>query len=82
MKKFVNTTTELPEDVLQELKEKSGETSTKEALFKAICHYLYCPYTHDGDKMRLRHYTEHGEGKRKLSGRKPVYLAKIQKNFR
>lgn len=81
MKKFVNTTTELPEDVLQELKEKSGENSTKEALFKAICHYLYCPYAHDGDKAGLKHNTNHGEGKKKLSGRKPVYLTKIQEKL-
>lgn len=81
MRKLVNVTAKLPEDVLQELKEKSGEPSTKEALYKAIHHFLYCQYTHDGDVDNIGHSIEHEEDKRKSSGRKPVYLAKIQENF-
>ncbi|MFO7967803.1 MAG: DUF5371 family protein [Archaeoglobaceae archaeon] len=81
MKKFVNSTTVISESVLQELKEKSGENSTKEALVKAVYHYLYCPYTHDGDEMELNRNNEHEGTKRNLCGRKPVYLSKIQEKL-
>jgi len=45
--KIVHAQTVLPLDVLEELKKKTGETATKDALAKAIEHYLLCPYTHE-----------------------------------
>ena len=35
----------LPEDIIEALKAKSGECTIKDALAKAIYHYLNCPYT-------------------------------------
>jgi len=43
----VHAQTVLPEDVLEELKKKTGEMTTKDALAKAVEHYLTCPYTHE-----------------------------------
>jgi len=45
--KIVHAQTVLPEDVLEELKRKTGEMTTKDALAKAVEHYLTCPYTHE-----------------------------------
>lgn len=39
----VVVTTPLRAGVLEELKRKSGETTTKKALVKAVEHYLECP---------------------------------------
>ncbi len=47
MVKIVHAQTVLPEDVLRELKKKTGESATKDALAKAVEHYLKCPYTHE-----------------------------------
>ncbi|RLI72598.1 hypothetical protein DRO97_08750 [Archaeoglobales archaeon] len=33
----------LEEEVIKELKEKTGEKTTKDALLKAVLHYLDCP---------------------------------------
>ncbi|MFO7968387.1 MAG: DUF5371 family protein [Archaeoglobaceae archaeon] len=41
-KKLV-VTTPLATEVLQELKYRTGETTTKRALLKAVDHYLECP---------------------------------------
>ncbi|MEM0302854.1 MAG: DUF5371 family protein [Archaeoglobaceae archaeon] len=46
MAKIVHAQTVLPEDVLEELKKKTGENATKDAIAKAVEHYLACPYTH------------------------------------
>ncbi|MEM0021985.1 MAG: DUF5371 family protein [Archaeoglobaceae archaeon] len=46
MTKIVHAQTVLPENVLEELKKKTGETATKDAIAKAVEHYLICPYTH------------------------------------
>ncbi|RLE46231.1 MAG: hypothetical protein DRJ31_10250 [Candidatus Methanomethylicota archaeon] len=46
MMKIVHAQTVLPEDVLEELKRKTGESATKDAIAKAVEHYLMCPYTH------------------------------------
>ncbi len=43
MKAFVYAQTVLTEDMLKELKRKTGEVSTKDALYKAVVHYLKCP---------------------------------------
>ncbi len=47
MAKIIHAQTVLPEDVLEELKKKTGEVTTKDALAKAVEHYLVCPYTHE-----------------------------------
>ncbi len=47
MGKIVHAQTVLPIEVLEELKKKTGESSTKDAIAKAIEHYLACPYTHE-----------------------------------
>ncbi|NHW23319.1 MAG: DUF5371 domain-containing protein [Archaeoglobales archaeon] len=47
MAKIVHAQTVLPEEVLEELKKKTGETATKDAIAKAVEHYLECPYTHE-----------------------------------
>jgi hypothetical protein len=46
MTKIVHAQTVLPEEVLKELKRKTGENTTKDALARAVEHYLNCPYTH------------------------------------
>jgi hypothetical protein len=47
MVKIVHAQTVLPESVLEELKKKTGEGATKDAIAKAVDHYLMCPYTHE-----------------------------------
>jgi len=47
MTKIVHAQTVLPENVLEELKKKTGENATKDAIAKAVEHYLSCPYTHE-----------------------------------
>ncbi len=47
MTKIVHAQTVLPEDVLEQLKKKTGESTTKDALAKAVEHYLKCPYVHE-----------------------------------
>ena len=47
MAKIVHAQTVLPEEVLEELKKKTGENATKDAIAKAVEHYLVCPYTHE-----------------------------------
>ena len=47
MAKIVHAQTVLPEDVLEELKKKTGKMTTKDALAEAVEHYLTCPYTHE-----------------------------------
>ncbi len=47
MVKIVHAQTVLPENVLDELKKKTGESATKDAIAKAVEHYLMCPYTHE-----------------------------------
>jgi hypothetical protein len=41
-KKIISVMSVLPQDVVAALKEKTGETSIKEALRVAIYHYLKC----------------------------------------
>jgi len=42
MDKIIIGTTKLPEDVIEKLKKKTGESTVKDALMKAIEHYLIC----------------------------------------
>ncbi len=51
--KIVHAQTVLPSEMLEELKKKTGESSTKDAIYKAIEHYLACPYTHE-DPLKKR----------------------------
>lgn len=49
MTKIVHVQTVLTEEDINALKQKTGESSTKEALSKAVTHYLECEYTQTGD---------------------------------
>jgi hypothetical protein len=55
----------LPEDIIEALKAKSGECTIKDALAKAVYHYLNCPYTTPQPKK---------QSKKSFKGRKPLYL--------
>lgn len=55
MVKIVHAQTVITEDDLKALKEKTGESSTKDAIAKAIEHYLTCPYTDEREQMLRRH---------------------------
>lgn len=45
MAKIMHVQTVLMVDDIEALKSKTGETSTKDALAKAVTHYLECEYT-------------------------------------
>jgi hypothetical protein len=45
MAKIMHAQTVLTEDDIEALKQKTGETSTKDAIAKAVSHYLECEYT-------------------------------------
>lgn len=49
MAKIVHVQTVLLEDDIEALKLKTGESTTKEAITKAIAHYLECEYTNVED---------------------------------
>ena len=49
MSKIMHVQTVLAVDELETLKQKTGESSTKEALAKAVHHFLECEYTHIED---------------------------------
>lgn len=49
MVKIVHVQTVLTVDDLEALKQKTEESSTKDALSKAVMHYLECEYTKAGD---------------------------------
>ncbi len=49
MATIMHVQTVLAVDDIEALKKKSGESSTKEALAKAVRHYLECEYTHAED---------------------------------
>lgn len=49
MSKIMHVQTVLTEDDIEALKQKTGESSTKEALNKAVMHYLECEYTQAED---------------------------------
>jgi len=55
----------LSEDIIEALKVKSGERTIKDALAKAVYHYLNCPYTTPQPKK---------QSKKSFKGRKPLYL--------
>lgn len=45
MAKIMHAQTVLTEEDIETLKQKTGESSTKDALAKAVTHYLECEYT-------------------------------------
>ena len=45
MAKIMHAQTVLTTDDIEALKQKTGESSTKDALAKAVTHYLECEYT-------------------------------------
>jgi hypothetical protein len=45
MVKIMHVQTVLKEDDIEALKLKTGESTTKEAITKAVTHYLECEYT-------------------------------------
>ena len=62
----------LPEETILELKEVSGEKTVKNALFKAIIHYLECPEAGSEEGKIMASMKRH-------KGRFPIYLEKIMK---
>lgn len=47
MPKIVHAQTVLSDSSLSELKKKTGENATKDAIYRAVEHYLVCQYTHE-----------------------------------
>jgi hypothetical protein len=54
MAKIMHAQTVLTVDDIEALKEKTSETSTKDALAKAVSHYLDCEYTQAKDMWAKR----------------------------
>ncbi len=50
--KFIFVQSVLPQEDVIALKEKSGESSIKEAVAKAVYHYLKCDKTHENEDVR------------------------------
>ncbi len=48
--KFVHVQSVLPEEDVIALKKKSGESSIKEAISKAVYHYLKCDQTYENEE--------------------------------
>lgn len=49
MSKIIHAQMVIMEDDLNSLKQKTGEKNTKDALAKAVDHYLECEYTQEPD---------------------------------
>lgn len=47
MAEIVHAQTVLSEDMLNELKKKTGEQATKDAIASAVDHFLRCSYTQE-----------------------------------
>jgi len=47
--KFVHVQSVLPQEIVIALKQKSGESSIKEAISKAVYHYLKCDLVHENE---------------------------------
>ena len=73
MEKYIIAQTKLPQDTVQKLKEKTGEKTIKDALAKAIEHYLVCAYVEPPKK---------GKQKKRRSGRMPVYLTELVEQYK
>ena len=57
MNKIILAQTHISKEQLKKLKEKTGETSNKEALAKAVYHYLECEYIEE-EKPGLPFYSK------------------------
>lgn len=77
---YKTATTKLPEEKLVELKKKTEENTNKEALNKAIYHYLSCPYVEEGEWKGWDDEAEAGEKTKR--GRRPFYIEKYFKDRR
>lgn len=64
---YVNV--ELADETLEQLKEKTGIETTKDALSEAIKHYLDCFISHEEPKKR--------HSREKRGGRTPGYLTPL-----
>jgi len=73
MERLVTVTTRIPRDVLEKLKKKTGEKTNKEALAKAIYHYILC--------TEVKKEKEIPE-KKKKAGRSAFYLDKVIKEYK
>ncbi|MFO7967435.1 MAG: DUF5371 family protein [Archaeoglobaceae archaeon] len=54
MVKIVHAQTLLSEELLNELKKKTGEKATKDAITTAVEHYLTCQHVHEDQSMNKR----------------------------
>jgi len=52
MVKIMHAQTDLTLEDIEALKQKTGENSTKDALAKAVSHFLECEYTQVEDMWR------------------------------
>ncbi|MFO7968171.1 MAG: DUF5371 family protein [Archaeoglobaceae archaeon] len=74
MEKIIIVQTKLPKDILEDLKNKTGESTTKEALSTAINHYINC-FMAEKEQKRTR------KAKKRRSGRIPVYLNQLFEKY-
>ncbi|MFO7968191.1 MAG: DUF5371 family protein [Archaeoglobaceae archaeon] len=68
MGKLIFVQVKIPEEILERLKRKTEESTTKEALSEAINHYINCFMAEKEDKANNQ------KGGKKRSGRDPMYL--------
>jgi len=70
MERYVIVQTQLSDETLKKLKEVTGENTVKEALSKAIMHYINCEHAkhHTGEVKKTR---------KRGGGRYPIYLANL-----
>jgi hypothetical protein len=73
VERYIIAQTQLPEDTIQKLKEKTGESTIKDALAKAIEHYLMCVYVEPPKKEKY---------KKRRSGRLPIYLTELVEQYK
>lgn len=69
MEKIKIIRVEIPEDVLEMLKRKTGENTNKDAIIRAVEHYINCPLVKE----------KNNKDKRRKAGRHPIYLVKLMK---
>ncbi len=62
----------IPQEVLEKLKEKSGESTTKEALYQAVDHFINC-FMAEKEK-------KNDKENKKRTGRDPIYLEHLLKH--
>jgi len=72
VERYIIVQTKLPEDTLKKLKEKSGEKTTKEALARAVEHYINCTHVEPPKKII----------RKRRGGRFPVYLIELYEHYK